>query len=81
MQDTPLEEEEDAAAAPEAKRAEVADLRELLPKRSEPSTGLFSAAAAGLPDFIALGDEDAPEDAADEHTVAADAEEPAAAQE
>lgn len=75
------EEDEDAAAAPEAKRAAVGDLRELLPKRSEPSTGLFSAAAAGLPDFIALGDEDAvePHDAADEHTEAVEAAEPAAA--
>ena len=59
----------------------MADLRELLPKRSEPSTGLFSAAAAGLPEFIALGEEDGleePADAADEHAEAVDAEEPAA---
>ena len=80
------EAEQEDEGAPEAKRADVADLRELLPKRSEPSTGLFSAAAAGLPEFIAIAEEDEEQAEADEVEAAvpfepapADAEEPAAA--
>ena len=58
------EQEQEGEEVPEATRTDVADLRELLPKRSEPSTGLFSAAAAGLPEFIAIGEEEEEDDGA-----------------